>query len=60
MEYNTSKNLSNRVSDLNSDDQLPRPGDRRNFDTQQDLEKKSTNWHKAYRNKLIEWYDVEA
>ena len=34
--YSTNQNW---VSDLNSNSQLPRPGDRRNFDNQQNLSK---------------------
>ena len=33
---------------------LPRPGDRRNFDTLQDLQKTSTNWRKSYRTTWME------
>jgi hypothetical protein len=43
------------VSDLNSNCQLPRPGDRRNYDNQQDLPTMSQKWRKAYRNNTTNW-----
>ena len=38
------------ISDLNSNGQLPKPGDRRNFYNQQDLSTVLQRQRKAYRN----------
>jgi GIY-YIG catalytic domain. len=54
--------LSPSVSDINSNSQLPKLGDTRNFGNQQDLLKMSLKWWNAYEEpiQLIECDDGEA